>query len=143
MFSFNVPSESWHIFILFYLEWKPSQTVTPISVCALKENPVFLLLEMSVNPTYLVYVTNVQRVLKNCLLTNMARMKYFFPSFLQGICLYQIHPLVSFCINKTGVFIEAVAHGIWFWEFHASRSFPFSKLKYLWELGEFQGVCTR
>lgn len=84
MFSFNLPSESWHFFILFYLEWKSSQTITFVSVCTLKENPVFLLFEMSVNPAYLVYVTNVQRVLKYCLLTNMARMKLFFLNFSRG-----------------------------------------------------------
>lgn len=33
--------------------------------------------------------------------------------------------------------MEEVAHGLRFREFQASRSFPFSKLKYLWELGNF------
>lgn len=64
MFSFNLPSASWHIFFFFNLEEKSSQTVNSISVSPLEENPAFLLFEMSVNLTCSVYVTGVQSLKK-------------------------------------------------------------------------------
>lgn len=72
--------------------------------CVLKENPVFLLFEMSVNPAYSVYVISVQRVLKKTISwQKRLGQDVFFPSFSpHRMCLYQIHVLSSI-LYKTGI----------------------------------------
>lgn len=72
-------------------------------------------------------------------------LKHFF-SHLTETSLYQASLLLSsLCIDKLQGHSQRLWHEVSGLEgpLLVSRSFSFLKLKYLWELGEFGGVCTR